>query len=90
MIGADCSGIAWLGVSPRLGFEARARPGIEGVLLLDATSYSDAGPLRSLEDGRAGWSLGALPPGECIHLQGLVFDPASGRVCLTDVVRVER
>jgi hypothetical protein len=87
---ADCSGIAWLGVAPRLGFEARARPGIEGVLLLDPTRYSAAGQLRALKDGRASWSLGALPPGECVHLQGLVLDPVSGRVCLTDVVRASR
>jgi hypothetical protein len=90
MLEADGSGIAWLGVAPRLGFEARARPGLEGVLLLDPTSYSAAGPLRSLKDGRASWSLGALPPGECVHLQGLVLDSVSGRVCLTDVVRLER
>jgi hypothetical protein len=87
---ADGRGIAWLGVAPRLGFETRARPGIEGVLLLDPASYTAAGPLRSLKGGRASWSLGALPPGESVHMQGLVLDPATGRVCLTDVVRVQR
>jgi len=25
-----------------------------------------------------------------VYLQGFVFDPASGRICLSDVVRAER
>jgi len=89
-IAAEGSELAWVGVASRLGFQARARAWIEGVLLLEPTTCAAVGPLRSLKDGRARWRLGALPPGECLYLQGLAFDPVSGRVCLTDVVRVER
>jgi hypothetical protein len=40
--------------------------------------------------GRASWRLGVLSPGECAHLQGLVFDPLSSRIRFSDVVRIER
>jgi hypothetical protein len=68
----------------------RARPGVEGVLLLDLQGGGGVGSVRLLSEGRASWNLGALPPGELAYLQGLVLDPTSGRVCLSDVARVGR
>jgi hypothetical protein len=89
-IAAEEGGLAWLGASQRLGFQVHARRWVEGVLLLDPTGYAGVGPVRPLSGGRASWSLGALPMGEHVYLQGLVVDPGSGRVCLTDVVREDR
>lgn len=88
-LAANGRGLAWLGFAPRLGFQSRSRPWIEGVLLLDP-DLGGVGPVRMLSAGRARWNLGALPPGELAFLQGLVLDPSSGRVCLSDVARLVR
>jgi len=87
-LSTDGGGLAWLGVAPRLGFQARAR--CEGVLLLDPASAISAGDSRRLLGGRTSWSLGALPRGTSAYLQAFVPDPGSGRLRLSDVVRVER
>jgi hypothetical protein len=87
---ASGPGLAWLGVAPRLGFQPRARALLEGVLLLEPSSHTSVGGLRSMTGGRASWRLGVLSPGECAHLQGLVFDPLSSRIRFSDVVRIER
>jgi hypothetical protein len=84
---AGCSGIAWLGLARELDFQPLHA--LEGVRLLAPTGFTEVGSLRPLLDGRAVWSLVALPPGEPCFLQALAFDPSSGRACLSDVVRVE-
>ena len=84
---AEGPGLAWLGLARRLGFQARARPWIEGVLLLDPAGFETVGAVRMLTGGKASWHLGPLPSGAPVYLQGLVLDPNSGRICLSDVVR---
>jgi hypothetical protein len=85
---ADCSGLAWLGLAPGLGFGPSKRPLLEGVHLLDPAACTGIGGLRPLE-GRTRWQLGTLPPGRPCYFQGFTFDPSSGRLCLSDVVRVD-
>jgi hypothetical protein len=81
------SSLAWLGLAHGLGFEPRRT--LEGVLLLEPAGLDLADSLRALLDGRASWSLGALPPGEPIYLQGFALDPLSRRIRLSDVLRLE-
>jgi len=84
---APTAGLAWLSASPRLAFRPLAGFSSEGLSLIDARNLVTLPP-QPLRDGHARWSLGALPLGTTLCLQGAILERGTGRLCLTDVRRM--
>jgi len=82
--------LGWLLCSPRLGFEPLSRTPGWGTLLLDRKSLRIVDGPRVSVDGRATWSVGALPPGTHLYLQAWVFDRAQNACDHSWVLRLEQ